>query len=91
MSLMRNTKAPNSTDAVPAKGRQMQTIPFSQLDDEVLIRGRQVETIIPYTPLQRSRLVKKGKFPPPIRIGMIDFWPVGEIRELIRKSRINAA
>ena len=85
---MRNTEVPT---ALPTKGRQKQATPFSQLDDEVLIRGRQVEAVIPYSPLQRARLVKKGKFPPPIRIGMIDFWRVGEIRELIRKSRLNAA
>jgi hypothetical protein len=83
-------KVSTTADAVPT-GRQKQATPFSQLDDEVLIRGRQVEMVIPYTPLQRSLLVKKGKFPPPIRIGMIDFWRVGEIRELIRKSQLNAA
>ncbi len=59
------------------------SIPVS-LEDDVLLNKKQLRKIIPYSSVHIDRLVKAGKFPPPIVIGHQHFWRTGTVRELVR-------
>jgi len=54
------------------------------LEDDVLLNKKQLRKIIPYSGVHIDRLVRAGKFPPPIVIGHQHFWRTGTIRALLR-------
>jgi predicted DNA-binding transcriptional regulator AlpA len=56
------------------------------LEDDVLLNKKQLRRIIPYSSVHIDRLVKAGKFPPPIVIGHQHFWRTGTVRELVRAA-----
>jgi predicted DNA-binding transcriptional regulator AlpA len=56
------------------------------LEDDVLLNKKQLRKIIPYSGVHIDRLVKAGKFPPPIVIGHQHFWRTGTIRALVRTA-----
>jgi predicted DNA-binding transcriptional regulator AlpA len=62
----------------------------SDLEDDVLLNLKQVQQIVPYSGVQLRRLVKAGKFPPPIVLGHQNFWRKATIRKAVREAEAAA-
>jgi predicted DNA-binding transcriptional regulator AlpA len=70
--------------AITSDGFMSETPIPAGLEDDVLLSKKQVRQVIPYSGVHIDRLVKSGKFPPPIIIGHQHFWRTGTIRALVR-------
>jgi predicted DNA-binding transcriptional regulator AlpA len=62
----------------------------SDLEDDVLLSLKQLQQIVPYSGVQIRRLVKSGKFPPPIVLGHQNFWRKATIRKAVREAEAAA-